>query len=51
MIESAAQTSSISGLSPNYSDLCLQALAMGWEHEHLVGAIFEAAVKRCGLRE
>ncbi|HUN06077.1 MAG TPA: hypothetical protein PLQ56_05730 [Aggregatilineales bacterium] len=39
------------GLSPNYSDLCLQALAMGWEHEHLVGAIFEAAVKRCGLTE
>ena len=39
------------GLSPNYSDLCLQALAMGWEHEHLVGAIFEAAVKRCGLQE
>jgi D-alanine-D-alanine ligase len=45
------EINTLPGLSPNYSDLCLQALAMGWEHEHLVGAIFEAAVKRCGLTE
>jgi D-alanine-D-alanine ligase len=45
------EINTLPGLNPNHSDLCLQALAMGWEHEHLVGAIFEAAVKRCGLRE
>jgi D-alanine-D-alanine ligase len=39
------------GLSPGYSDLCLQALAMGWEHEQLVGTILEAAIERHGLRE
>ena len=37
------------GLNPGYSDLCLQALAMGWEHDRLVNAIFEAAVERHGL--
>lgn len=39
------------GLSPGYSDLCLQALAMGWEHDRLVGAILDAAIERHGLRE
>ncbi len=37
------------GLS--YSDLCLQALAMGWEHDRLVGAILDAAIERHSLRE
>lgn len=39
------------GLNPGYSDLCLQALAAGWEHDRLVGAIVEAALVRHGLRE
>jgi D-alanine-D-alanine ligase len=37
------------GMNPGYSDLCLQALAMGWEHERLVMAVFEAALERYGL--
>ncbi len=37
------------GLSPDYSDLCLEALAMGWEHERLVGAILDSAIQRHGL--
>lgn len=37
------------GLSPGYSDLCLEALAMGWEHEQLVGAIVDSALRRHGL--
>ncbi len=39
------------GLNPGYSDLCLQALAAGWEHDRLVGSILEAALVRHGLRE
>jgi len=39
------------GLNPGFSDLCLQALAKGWEHDRLVGAIVEAAILRNGLRE
>lgn len=39
------------GLSPGFSDLCLQAQAMDWTYDDLVGAIFAAAVQRCGLRE
>lgn len=39
------------GLNPGYSDLCLQALAAGWEHDQLVGAIFEAALIRHGLTQ
>ena len=39
------------GLNPGYSDLCLQALAKGWEHDRLVGAIVEAALVRHGLME
>ena len=39
------------GLNPNYSDLCLQALARGWDHERLVNAILDAAVERHGLKE
>jgi D-alanine-D-alanine ligase len=37
------------GMNPRYSDLCLQALAMGWEHERLVKAIVDAAAARHGL--
>lgn len=37
------------GLNPNYSDLCLQALARGWDHDRLVNAILDAAVERHGL--
>ncbi len=37
------------GMSPGYSDLCLQALAMGWGHDRLIGAIVEAAITRHGL--
>jgi D-alanine-D-alanine ligase len=39
------------GLSPGFSDLCVQALAMGWEHERLVNAILDAAIVRHGLHE
>ncbi|MBL8154361.1 MAG: hypothetical protein JNM70_09270 [Anaerolineae bacterium] len=39
------------GLSPGYSDLCLEALAMGWDHDRLIGAIVEAAIARHGLQE
>jgi D-alanine-D-alanine ligase len=39
------------GLNPNYSDLCIQALALGWEHDRLVNAIFDAALERHGLKE
>ncbi len=39
------------GLNPGYSDLCLQALAKGWEHDRLVGAIVEAALERHKLRD
>ncbi len=39
------------GLNPGYSDLCLQGLAAGWDHERLVAAIVEAAIIRHGLRE
>ncbi len=37
------------GLSPGYSDLCLQALGMGWDHAQLVNAILDAAIVRHGL--
>jgi D-alanine-D-alanine ligase len=39
------------GLNPNYSDLCLQALKRGWEHDQLVLAILDAAIERHGLKE
>ena len=38
------------GLTPGFSDLCLQALAMNWDHDQLVGAILDAAIERHGLR-
>ncbi|MEZ4667921.1 MAG: hypothetical protein R3E39_08405 [Anaerolineae bacterium] len=39
------------GLTPGFSDLCLQGLAMNWDHDRLVGAILNAALERHGLRE
>ena len=39
------------GLTPGCSDLCLQALAAGWEHDRLVGSIIEAALVRHNLYE
>ncbi len=39
------------GLTPGFSDLCLQALGMGWDHDQLVNAILDAAIARHGLRE
>jgi D-alanine-D-alanine ligase len=37
------------GLNPGYSDLCLEALAVGWEHDRLVNTIVELAAERYGL--
>lgn len=37
------------GLSPGFSDLCLQAMAAGWSHERLITTILDNAVKRYGL--
>lgn len=39
------------GLSPGFSDLCLQAEALGWDHDRLVLAILDAAIARHGLAE
>lgn len=39
------------GLNPGYSDLCLQALAMDWDHDRLIGSILDAALVRLGLRQ
>lgn len=37
------------GLNPGYSDLCLEAQAIGWSHEALVNRILEEAIHRYGL--
>ncbi|MBL8161944.1 MAG: hypothetical protein JNJ61_08160, partial [Anaerolineae bacterium] len=39
------------GLNPGYSDLCLQALAMEWDHDRLISSILDAALVRLGLRQ
>lgn len=39
------------GLSPGYSDLCLEAQGGGWDYERLIGAILDAAVERWGLKQ
>lgn len=31
----------------DYSDLVIMALKMGWTHEKLIGAVFDAALERC----
>lgn len=37
------------GLSPGFSDLCLQADAMGWSYQRLINTIAETAFERYGL--
>lgn len=39
------------GLTPNFSDLCYQAEALGWTYEQLINAIADAAIARLGLAE
>lgn len=37
------------GLSPGFSDLCLQADAQGWRYEELINRILETAARRWGI--
>lgn len=37
------------GLTPNFSDLCFEAEALGWSYEQLINAIADAAIARQGL--
>ena len=37
------------GLSPGYSDLCLQSDSAGWSYERLINSILDSAVNRHGL--
>jgi D-alanine-D-alanine ligase len=37
------------GLNPGYSDLCIEAMAGGWEYEELVNRILNGAIARYGL--
>jgi D-alanine-D-alanine ligase len=37
------------GLSPGYSDLCVEAQAAGWSYEELINRILDEAIKRHGL--
>lgn len=37
------------GLSPHYSDLCLQSDSAGWAYERLINTILESAARRHGL--
>ena len=37
------------GLNPTYSDLCIEAKAMGWEYAQLINAIVTCAAERYGL--
>ncbi len=39
------------GLNPHYSDLCIEARAMGWDYNRLINAIVDQAVMRCQLSE
>ncbi|MBL8130470.1 MAG: hypothetical protein JNL42_01325 [Anaerolineae bacterium] len=43
------EINTLPGLSPGFSDLCLQAEADGWSYERLVNAIVEVAARRWGL--
>lgn len=38
------------GLSPGFSDLCLQAQAAGWPYERLINTILDNAAARYGLK-
>lgn len=37
------------GLNPKYSDLCIEAHAMGWSYERLINTIVELAAARQGI--
>ncbi len=37
------------GLNPGYSDLCIEAMADGWQYEELVNRILDEAIERYGL--
>jgi D-alanine-D-alanine ligase len=37
------------GLTPGYSDLCLEAEADGWQYEALINRILREAAARFGL--
>jgi D-alanine-D-alanine ligase len=39
------------GLTPGYSDLCLEANAAGWSYERLINTIVDLAAVRQGLRD
>jgi len=39
------------GLTPGYSDLCLEAEADGWTYEELINRILDAAIQRYGLKQ
>lgn len=43
------EVNALPGLTPGYSDLCLQAQAHGWSFEKLVNAIVDEAVLRWGI--
>ncbi len=38
------------GLNPEYSDLCIEAAADGWQYEELILRILDEAVERHGMR-
>lgn len=38
------------GLNPKYSDLCLEAKAIGWQYEELVNRILDEAIERYELK-
>lgn len=44
------ELNTLPGLAPDYSDLCLEALAQGWGYRQLIETILEAALIRHGLR-
>jgi D-alanine-D-alanine ligase len=37
------------GMTPGFSDLCLEAQAAGWSHEQFVNTIVDLAAERQGL--
>ncbi len=43
------EINTLPGLSPHFSDLCLQADAAGWSHERLINTILNNALTRYGL--
>jgi D-alanine-D-alanine ligase len=39
------------GLNPGYSDICIEAAALGWTYEQLIGRIVSLAAERYGLSD